>query len=169
MQGCGETREGWLCVYINDARCSNSVKVDAECFPDVKSLICRVRMPTPLSANIQDSLTMAKWWKNVRKSNRIMYSQNLDTPHLPFTLFKKHLISAGTTGLEWRHKLKSTKGLLSCIFCFEVLTRLVCFTSCDMFFFRFPRNLSSHNFFRYPLLWEHEHQPPTSCSYCIPG
>ncbi len=40
-QDPGKTRGGRLCVYINDAWCSNVVNADGECFPDVKFLMLR--------------------------------------------------------------------------------------------------------------------------------
>ncbi len=43
MQDSSKTRGGGLCVYINDAWCSNIVKADGQCFPDWKFLTLRCR------------------------------------------------------------------------------------------------------------------------------
>ena len=37
------TRRGGISVYFTDTRCSNTVKVDAQCFPDVKLLTWRCK------------------------------------------------------------------------------------------------------------------------------
>ncbi len=37
-QNSDKTRRGRLCVYINSAWCSNVIKVDGQCFPDVEML-----------------------------------------------------------------------------------------------------------------------------------
>ncbi len=42
-QDSGKMRGGRLYVYINDAWCSNVVKVDGQCFPDVKFWMVRCR------------------------------------------------------------------------------------------------------------------------------
>ena len=42
-QDSGKRRGGGLCVYINDAWCSNAVKVDGQCLPDVEFLMLRCR------------------------------------------------------------------------------------------------------------------------------
>lgn len=44
MQSYSRTRRGGLCVYNIDARCSHTVKVDGQCFPEVEILTLRCRL-----------------------------------------------------------------------------------------------------------------------------